>query len=70
MEFLQQNWQWAALAAASGGISFSMLRGGGTNALNAVEATLKINREDAIIVDVRTADEFGSGHIRTPGTFR
>jgi len=64
LEFLQQNWQWAALAAVSGGmLLFSMIRGGDKNALNAVEATLKINREDAVIVDVRSADEFGSGHI-------
>lgn len=64
MEFLQQNWQWAALAAVSGGmLLFSMMRGGGKNTLSAVEATLKINREDAVIIDVRTADEFGSGHI-------
>jgi len=31
--------------------------------INAQQATLLINKQDAIIVDVRTADEFKKGHI-------
>ncbi|MCB1886916.1 MAG: rhodanese-like domain-containing protein [Rhodocyclaceae bacterium] len=64
MEFLQQNWHWAALAVASGSmLLFQMIKGKSPDELNPVEATLKINREDAVVVDVRTADEYVKGHI-------
>ena len=33
------------------------------NSVNPGEATLLINREDAIVVDVREADEFAAGHL-------
>ena len=47
MEFLQQNWYWAALAVASGGwLLFDMARAQGDKSqLSPVEATLLINRE-------------------------
>ena len=64
MEFLQQNWPWAALAVASGGmLLFQTLKGKSADELDPVQATLKINREDAQVVDVRTADEYLKGHI-------
>lgn len=65
MDFLQQNWHWAALAAASAAILiFDLVRNReGSDSLSPVEATLKINREDALILDVRTQDEFARGHI-------
>ncbi|MBL8438504.1 MAG: rhodanese-like domain-containing protein [Zoogloeaceae bacterium] len=65
MDFLQQNWHWAALAAfTSAVLVFDLLknRQGGTS-LSAMEATLKINRDDALVLDVRTPDEFSRGHI-------
>ena len=34
-----------------------------TNNINPQEATLLINKKDAIVVDVRSADEFKKGHI-------
>lgn len=65
MEFLQQNWHWAALAAFSGTVLlFDVLRNrGGGDSLSPVDATLKINRNDALVVDVRSQDEFVRGHI-------
>ncbi|TAH50434.1 MAG: rhodanese-like domain-containing protein [Betaproteobacteria bacterium] len=65
MEFLQQNWYWAALAAASGSwLLFDLLRSQGDKSLlSPVEATLLINREDAIVVDVRDQGEYAQGHI-------
>ncbi len=63
MEFLQQNWYWAALAVVSGGLLLiESLRGDKTQ-ISPVEATLLINREDAIVVDVRAQGEFDQGHI-------
>ncbi|MCB1938482.1 MAG: rhodanese-like domain-containing protein [Rhodocyclaceae bacterium] len=65
MEFLQQNWYWAAMAAASGAfLLFETLRqqGGGTS-LSSVQATLMINREDAVVLDVREQKEYYQGHI-------
>lgn len=65
MEFLQQNWHWAALAVASGGwLLFDTIRNRGDKTqVSPVEATLLINREDAVVVDVRDEAEFTRGHI-------
>lgn len=65
MEFLQQNWYWVALAAASGGwLLVDVIRSrGDSSQLSPVEATLLINREDALVVDVRDPAEFSGGHI-------
>ncbi|MBL8446293.1 MAG: rhodanese-like domain-containing protein [Zoogloeaceae bacterium] len=65
MDFLQQNWHWAALAAfTSAALIFDLLknRPGGAS-LSPLEATMKINRDDALVLDVRTQDEFSRGHI-------
>jgi len=35
----------------------------GVKTVNVQEATLLINRQDAIVVDVRSADDFKKGHI-------
>ncbi|MFN3987178.1 MAG: rhodanese-like domain-containing protein [Rhodocyclaceae bacterium] len=65
MEFLQQNWHWAALAAVSGGwLLVDMIRARGDNSqLSPVEATMLINREDAVVIDVRAQGEYEQGHI-------
>ena len=63
MEFIQQNWYWAALAAISGTLlAVQTLRGGGRG-LSPAQATALINREDAVVIDVREAGEFASGHL-------
>lgn len=64
MEFLQQNVMWVALAVVSGGmLVWQMVSGGGAENLSVAQATLLINREDALVLDVREAGEWGSGHV-------
>lgn len=65
MEFLLDNWHWAALAVASGSwLLFETIRNqSGSTSLSPVEATMLINREDAIVVDVRDQGEYAQGHI-------
>lgn len=64
MEFVQQNLMWVALAAVSGGMllwdSFSP---GKSSGLTPAAATLLMNREDAVVLDVRETGEWSSGHI-------
>jgi rhodanese-related sulfurtransferase len=65
MEFLQQNMAWVALAVVSGGmLLWPMVSGGGVARLTPAEATLLMNREDALVLDVRETGEWGSGHIQ------
>lgn len=61
--FVQQNITWTALAAISGGMLFWDLARGGGPSLSATEATLMLNREDAIVIDVRETSEWDGGHI-------
>jgi rhodanese-related sulfurtransferase len=65
VEFLQQNWYWAALAVASGAwLLFDFARAQGDKTLvSAVEATLLINREEAVFIDIRDQAEYSQGHI-------
>lgn len=64
MEFLQQNIIWVALACVSGGmLLWPMLTGGGVANLTPAQATLLMNREDALVLDVRETGEWSSGHI-------
>lgn len=64
MEFLQQNMVWLALALVSGGmLLWPMVAGGGADKLSPAQATLLMNREDALVLDVRETGEWGSGHI-------
>lgn len=64
MDFIAENITWVMLAAISGGmLIIPMLRGAGGNNISVPEATLKINREDAIVLDVRETHEWDAGHI-------
>jgi rhodanese-related sulfurtransferase len=64
MEFLQQNWMWASLALVSGiMLLWPVLQGSGSQALNANETTRLMNKENAVVIDVRTSDEWAKGHI-------
>lgn len=61
--FIQQNLTWSLLAALSGGmLLWDLIRGGGPS-LSATEATLMLNREDAVVIDVRETSEWDGGHI-------
>ena len=64
MEFLQQNLIWVTLAAVSGSmLLWPMLAGGGAERLTPAQATLLMNREEALVLDVRETGEWSSGHI-------
>lgn len=64
MEFLQANMIWVAVAITSGAmLLWPMVAGGGAANLTPAEATLLMNREDALVLDVRETGEWGTGHI-------
>jgi len=64
MEFVQENMVWVALALVSGGmLLWPMVAGGTVSHLTPAEATLLMNREDAVVLDVRETSEWGTGHI-------
>lgn len=62
-DFIQNNILLVAVALTSGGaLLWPMLRPSGQE-LSTVDATMMINRENALVVDVRSAAEFAAGHI-------
>lgn len=64
MSFFIENWYLFTLALASGiALALPSLRKAGGGTLSPQDAVLRINREKAVVVDVREADEFASGHI-------
>lgn len=65
VKFIEHNTLMVAVAAISGGmLLWPMLRKStGGPYVSAQEATLLINREDALVVDVRDPGEFGAGHV-------
>ena len=65
MEFVRNNLLLIVVALVSGGMLLWPLvrRGTGGPWVNTAEATHLINREDAMVVDVREPAEYGAGHI-------
>lgn len=65
MEFIQNNLMWVGLAFVSGALLlWPAIRGRTAGpSVSPLQATLMINREDAIVVDVREPDEFARGHL-------
>ena len=65
MEFIQQNIYLVLVAILSGSMLLfsSMRRPGGGNGLTPTQATLLINREDALVIDVREPTEYVDGHL-------
>ena len=65
MEFLIKNWHLVAVAAVSGGMLLWPLlrRGAAGPSLSTLEATQLINRSDALVVDLRGAEDYAKGHI-------
>lgn len=62
MEFIQQHWYWAALAAVSGTLLIvTSVRG--SRGISPAQATQLINRDDAVVIDVRDAGEYAAGHL-------
>ena len=65
IKFIQQNILLIATAVISGTLLLlSFLRSpGNRNAVTATQATLLINREDALVIDVRESNEYVDGHL-------
>lgn len=63
MEFVQQNMMWVIAAVVSGAMLVSSFIRGGGKGVTVGEATLLINREDALVLDVRETGEWSAGHI-------
>ena len=64
-KFIQQNFLLIAMAVVSGGLLlFSFLRSPNTrHVVTSTQATLLINREDALVIDVRESNEYVDGHL-------
>lgn len=65
MQFVADNLIWITVAFVSGGmLLWPLIRGKtGGPAVSPMQATQLINREDAIVVDVRDQQEYAKGHI-------
>jgi rhodanese-related sulfurtransferase len=65
MDFIVKNWLLVLVAVVSGGmLLWPLLRkGAGGPWVNTLQATQLMNRDDALVVDLRAADEFARGHI-------
>ena len=64
LPFLQQNWSLVLVALVSGGLLlWPGIVAGARSGLTPNDAVQLINREKAVVVDVRESDEFASGHI-------
>lgn len=68
MQFLLDNWILVLAAVVSGGLLLwpTLVRGGvagiGGSALSAAQAVQLMNREKAVLIDVREPAEFAAGH--------
>ena len=65
MEFIQQNLPLVLLALASGSalVVLTVRGSSGSKGISPAMATQLINREDAKVIDVRTAEEYSTGHL-------
>ncbi|HKY01338.1 MAG TPA: rhodanese-like domain-containing protein [Burkholderiales bacterium] len=64
MKFLIDNIHWVGLALISGGmLVWPALRRGGGSSVSSLNATLMMNKQDAVVVDVRDPEAYAAGHI-------
>lgn len=64
MKFIIDNIFWVAIAIASGAmLIWPMFKRGAIGAISTLEATRLINRNDAVVVDVREPERYAEGHI-------
>ena len=64
MNFLLDNWLLVLVAVTSGlALLLPGLQAMGAPGLSPTQAVLLINREKANVVDVRSAEEFATGHL-------
>jgi len=67
VNFLLENWVLVLIALSSGTMLFlPALRGGagGGDAVTPAQAVTLINREKAVLIDVREPDEYAAGHAQ------
>ena len=65
MEFIVKNWALVLIAVVSGGMLLwpTLRKGTGGAWVNTLQATQLMNREDALVVDLRPLPEYANGHI-------
>ena len=63
MDFVQQNIMWVMAAVISGTMLLVSVARSSGKCVSVTEATLLINREDAVVLDVRETSEWSAGHI-------
>lgn len=64
LEFVQNNLMYVMLAVTSGAmLIWQTINSSGGNHVSPMQATLMMNREDALLIDVREASEWAAGHI-------
>jgi len=64
VKFIVDNWMLILIALSSGGmLAWPLLRGANSGSLTAQGAVQLINRERAVVVDVREPEEFAAGHV-------
>jgi rhodanese-related sulfurtransferase len=64
VKFIVDNWMLILIALSSGGLlAWPLVRGANSGSLTAQGAVQLINRERAVVVDVREPEEFAAGHM-------
>ncbi len=64
MKFILDNWMLISVAVASGVLLFMpVMQGMAIRGISAAQAVQLMNREKAIVIDVRDAPEFAASHI-------
>ncbi len=64
LEFVQNNLMYVILALTSGGmLLWQLLSSSGGDRISPLQATLLLNRDDALVIDVREPGEWATGHI-------
>lgn len=64
VDFLIQNWLLVAAAVVSGGLLLVPRLQGGAGGVAPAEAVRLMNREKAVLLDVREANEYAAAHIK------
>lgn len=64
LEFVQNNLMYVMLALVSGGmLLWQTVSSSSGKRVSPLQATLLLNRDDALVIDVREPNEWSSGHI-------
>jgi rhodanese-related sulfurtransferase len=64
VKFIVDNWMLILIALSSGGmLAWPLVRGANAGSLTAQGAVQLINRERAVVVDVREPEEYAAGHV-------